>query len=271
MHDTANEIADSTIKAMAQSLETAIMRISGALTRARLDLSYSTYAKQTELLEATLNTLERLKRAQGQALREGIRAMAEHALESAREDMQHLGMSLDQDIIQGFAEGYAKQAHADSFQHVAAMTDRMGQEVKRLLQQDMAQISRRAAVEGLSRKAAYGLLKDSILTKMPSFTFVDRRGRAWGTKDYLEMLTRTTMANTMRDAYAEALTQSGHDLVKVSSHGAKDDCRGREGKVLSLTGATERYPTVEEARATGEVFHPRCRHRLLAYHPASVA
>jgi hypothetical protein len=80
------------------------------------------------------------------------------------------------------------------------------------------------------------------------------------------MLTKTVMANSLRECYANTLIQEKQDLVKVSFNGAKDACTKWEGRVLSLTGATEGYPTVESARATKEVFHPRCKHRLVAYH-----
>ena len=81
----------------------------------------------------------------------------------------------------------------------------------------------------------------------------------------MDMLTRTVMANTQWDAYQDPLIQSGHDLVRASRHGATDPCSKWEGRVLSLTGATEGCPTLEEAKTTNEIFHPRCRHRLLAH------
>lgn len=54
---------------------------------------------------------------------------------------------------------------------------------------------------------------------------------------------------------------------KAVSHGAKDACRSWEGKVLSLDRATEGYPTLDEAKATGEIIHPGCGHRMIAYCP----
>jgi hypothetical protein len=105
------------------------------------------------------------------------------------------------------------------------------------------------------------------MEKDPEFQFVDKAGRRWGSDKYFDMLTKTVMANAANEAYVNTLLQEGHDLVKVNINGAKDACRNWEGRILSLTGATKGYTTLDEAKATGEVFHPRCKHRLVAYHP----
>ncbi len=74
------------------------------------------------------------------------------------------------------------------------------------------------------------------------------------------------MHNTLRESYANSLINEGHDLVRIVTNGAKDACRNWEGRILSLTGATPGFPTLSDAKASGEVFHPRCRHRFVAYH-----
>lgn len=59
---------------------------------------------------------------------------------------------------------------------------------------------------------------------------------------------------------ANRLLEQGHDLVKVSTHsGACELCQPWQGEVLSLTGKTPGYPTIQEARAAG-LFHPNCLH-----------
>jgi hypothetical protein len=59
---------------------------------------------------------------------------------------------------------------------------------------------------------------------------------------------------------ANRLVEQGHDLVKVSTHrGACELCRPFEGKILSITGRTPGYPTLEEAKEAG-LFHVNCRH-----------
>ena len=64
---------------------------------------------------------------------------------------------------------------------------------------------------------------------------------------------------------ANRLVEQGHDLVKVSTHrGACEKCVPWQGKVLSITGKTSGYPTLEEAKAAG-LFHPNCRHAYGLY------
>jgi len=64
---------------------------------------------------------------------------------------------------------------------------------------------------------------------------------------------------------ANRLVEQGHDLVKVSTHrGACELCQPWQGKILSITGKTKGYPTLEEAKAA-KLFHPRCRHAYGLY------
>jgi len=95
--------------------------------------------------------------------------------------------------------------------------------------------------------------------------FKDRRERKWNMRSYSEMVARTTTMEAHLQGTANRLAEHGHDLVKVSSHtGACEKCIPWQGKVLSLTGKTPGYPTLEEAKSAG-LFHPRCRHAYGLY------
>jgi len=90
--------------------------------------------------------------------------------------------------------------------------------------------------------------------------FKDAANRNWNMKTYAEMVARTTTMEAHLQGTANRLVEQGYDLVKVSSHrGACELCRPWEGKILSITGKTKGYPTIEEAKAAG-LFHPRCLH-----------
>ena len=90
--------------------------------------------------------------------------------------------------------------------------------------------------------------------------FKDRSGKMWNMRTYTEMVARTTTMEAHLQGTANRLVEQGHDLVKVSTHrGACELCRPFEGKILSITGRTPGYPTLEEAKAA-KLFHPRCRH-----------
>ncbi len=58
-----------------------------------------------------------------------------------------------------------------------------------------------------------------------------------------------------------SLVRVGKDLVQVSAHGAKDQCRPWESKILSISGMDTLYQSVEDAYSGG-LFHPNCKHSL---------
>ena len=95
--------------------------------------------------------------------------------------------------------------------------------------------------------------------------FRDRTGKMWNMRTYTEMVARTTTMEAHLQGTANRLVEQDHDLIKVSTHiGACPLCVPWQGKVLSITGRTKGYPTLEEAKAAG-LFHPNCRHAYGLY------
>ena len=95
--------------------------------------------------------------------------------------------------------------------------------------------------------------------------FKDRSGRMWRMTTYTEMVARTTTMEAHLQGTANRLVEQGHDLVKVSTHrGACELCQPWQGKILSITGKTPGYPTLEEAKAA-KLFHVNCRHAYGLY------
>lgn len=81
---------------------------------------------------------------------------------------------------------------------------------------------------------------------------------------YAEMLSRTLTANTYRDAAKKSiLNQFGEfgDLVEILGRSVYPDspCIPYQGQILSLTGQTKGYTTIDEAKGNG-LFHPNCIH-----------
>lgn len=116
--------------------------------------------------------------------------------------------------------------------------------------------------------------------------FVDRSGRRWNLATYVEMATRSTVAQAAVEGHLDRLGAAGLDLVIVSdAPGECSACRPWEGKILTRAGTpgarTVQVPhairrsetvtvhiagTVAEAVALG-LMHPNCRHSLSAYLP----
>jgi len=91
--------------------------------------------------------------------------------------------------------------------------------------------------------------------------FTDKAGRNWDLTAYVEMATRTAVSNAWDDMQAKAMTRAGLDLIytyTTSTEGSCPLCIPWLGRVLSLTGRTAGYPTLDEARAAG-FRHQNCR------------
>ena len=89
----------------------------------------------------------------------------------------------------------------------------------------------------------------------------DKAGHTWTLDRYSEMLFRTKTVEARNRGLANRMVEYDYDLVQVSAHSGCDMCRPYEGRILSLTGATKGYPTLEEAEANG-LFHPNCKHAI---------
>jgi hypothetical protein len=88
----------------------------------------------------------------------------------------------------------------------------------------------------------------------------DKAGRNWSLDRYADMLARTKLSEARNTGLANKMLENGNDLVQVSINGSSHkECADWEGKVLSLTGKTDGYPTVDEA-SSGGLFHPNCKH-----------
>lgn len=96
--------------------------------------------------------------------------------------------------------------------------------------------------------------------------FVDKAGRQWDIASYTEMATRTSLAQASVEGHLASLEAHGHDLVIVSSSTeACESCYRWEGKVLSIGGMTEGYPTLEQAKSGSHLFGPNCTHSTGIY------
>lgn len=96
---------------------------------------------------------------------------------------------------------------------------------------------------------------------------VDKAGRNWTFDTYSDMLVRTKIVEARNNGLANKMLQNGYDLVQVSNHGSNHYfCQVWEGRILSVSGATPGYPTLEEAKSRG-LFHPRCQHAINVINP----
>lgn len=89
---------------------------------------------------------------------------------------------------------------------------------------------------------------------------VDKGGKKWQLDTYAEMLTRQVMSNSGRDGVYNTAQEYGFDLVEITDHGSEhEECAAWEGKIVSLTGKTDGYPSLQDAIDAG-LFHIGCKH-----------
>lgn len=94
--------------------------------------------------------------------------------------------------------------------------------------------------------------------------FVDAAGKRWNMETYAEMMARTVPRAAMIEGTKNRLLEHGHDLAEIIGgigENTCDHCREWNGRIVSLTGKTSGYPTLDEARDAG-VFHPQCSHNI---------
>lgn len=139
------------------------------------------------------------------------------------------------------------------------------------------------AVTSALAAGKYGTRKDAAADLLGGYArkgitgFTDAAGRSWDLVSYAEMVSRTTLAQTVVDSYLEQIDANGHDLVMVSD--APEECplcRPFEGRILSISGpAGQRVVdgvrvavlTTVAAAVNAGLHHPNCRHRLNLYQP----
>lgn len=89
----------------------------------------------------------------------------------------------------------------------------------------------------------------------------DSAGRVWKVDHYVDMLTRTKMSETYREATTNEAVGRGAFYAVISHHGATDSCHYHEGRIIRMTSEGEsQYPTYDQIKASGQCFHPACRH-----------
>jgi len=133
--------------------------------------------------------------------------------------------------------------------------------VKEEITQRLAQGQIKGEALRQTKKAVIGAIQQQGLDAL-----VDKAGRGWTLDRYSEMLIRTKAVEARNRGFGNRMVENGYDLVQVSRHfSTHEECRVWEGEILSFTGATKGYKTVQDAEEAG-LFHPNCKHAINALH-----
>jgi len=119
-------------------------------------------------------------------------------------------------------------------------------------------------LEGKGRRVVAREIRDNILKEYADKPLIIN-GRTYNVQSYADMVARTKTAEAQTAGTVNRIVESGHDLAMVTSHGAPDACSLYEGKVVSLSGTSEKYPSIDSLPRGGPPFHPNCKHGLAPY------
>ena len=253
--------SDAEINRLIRFYEQAEREILDRLNRALLR------GNQTEYLAAMKKNIEAIL----QQLREGNRTWCTEAIPRIYSQGLYAADAMLKDAGASVKAGFGA-IHQQAAQVLAENAFQRFEDVVQVIGRQVNDIYRELALENVrGAVVGYDTWKQTArrfreqLAERGVTGFKDRSGRMWNMRTYTEMVARTTTMEAHLQGTANRLVEQGHDLVKISTHrGACPLCAPFEGKILSITGKTPGYPTLEEAKAAG-LFHPNCRHAYGLY------
>lgn len=164
-------------------------------------------------------------------------------------------------------KGYKK---VENLEVIPSLRKDAKREIKTQIEKLIATIQSNSNKDIIEMRNAFILQKKSLTKgfmaeykKYGVTFFTDRAGRKWDLDRYVDMLTTTQIASNERKAFFASSIEYGNDLVKVVHLEISPECEycaPFTGKVLSITGKTQGYMSVDEASQTGHLFGFNCDH-----------
>jgi hypothetical protein len=158
----------------------------------------------------------------------------------------------------------AKEILADnafeSFVEVDSVIKRRVEQVVRLLSMEQlkGELSARDTLEQVAQAQKEKLAEQGITG------FKDAAGKQWNIVSYVEMLGQLVTREAMIEGTEIRALEHEQDLVQITDEYTSytcENCLDWKGQIVSLTGKTPGYPTLDDARAGG-IFHPNCIHNI---------
>lgn len=159
-----------------------------------------------------------------------------------------------------------KAAVADTQADLLAVTQNVERKVRTAVRQVTAESMRANLTRGINgRKTISNDILASLKKKLGDSLntgIIDAAGRRWRPETYVEMVTRTKLAETHREATINEAINRGAFYARISRHNATDACRDWEGRIIKLVReAPGDYPFIGDLPRR-EIFHHRCRHAI---------
>lgn len=264
--DHYEELAGEVLKVYEQAEQTMMRRVANRLNKGVTQPGWTEnkYGEMKDVSRQMSSYVDSLSKHRGEMQKQFINQAYTDARKAAISDAQTFTQLSE---IQGLTPNTVKvvniMAELDRSMDAA---DRM---ILRKVNDEYAGIVGRA-----SALVATGSIttRDAVKQELEQFanrgitSFVDNAGRAWDMETYAEMATLTAIERATREGYLDSMHEFGYDLAQISDHyGACPICEAWQGVVVSISGTSRSYPSLQEAESSG-VFHPRCMHDLAVYH-----
>ncbi|MEC3013849.1 minor capsid protein [Bacillus cereus] len=223
---------------------------------------------ETELLKIDREALEWVKENVPLAAKEGI-AQTLHSLGYAETIVAARKIARFSQVNSEMA----RAAAADTMQNVLAITDRMAEEMQKEIRKASANVISRGVARSRNSTVMADELKEQIkkikedLKGAVDTAIIDKSGRRWSVDHYTDMLARTKLTEIQREATQNEAIRRDAFYATISFNGStKDACRYHQGRIIKLTAEAEgNYPTYDQLKATGQIFHPNCKHHIVPF------
>jgi hypothetical protein len=169
-----------------------------------------------------------------------------------------------------FNKELVKVMIADTQTDLLAISQNVDRRVRNAVRQVFAETVRNNYAAGINgRKTINQQTIDGLKKKLGdavNIGIIDNAGRRWKPQDYVDMLTRTKLMYAYNEAHTNEAISRGAFYGVISSHGATDACRYHEGRIVKLSEEAEGdFPTIEQLRGSGQIFHHRCKHHVSSF------
>ena len=159
---------------------------------------------------------------------------------------------------------YVNAVIADTQADLLAVTQNVDRRVRAAIRQATAESMRANMAAGINGRRTIN--RDTlaamrrVLGSAVETGIIDAGGRRWKPEVYVDMVTRTKLAETERQTMINESIARNVRYGIISSHAATDACRFYEGKIVKLTPeAPGNYPFIGNLPRR-DIFHPNCRH-----------
>lgn len=179
-------------------------------------------------------------------MRRNIHKFIRNTQQAAVEDVE-----IKREIAKGLIEGATRR---DVTKRIAdKLVEGTGQIPESKLAEAMADA--KGYMETFGVKRAEDLKEFSIAARD---AWIEVGGRHFNVEYYAELVARTQTRDAVTLGTYNRLRDNGIDLVIVAGGVYEDFCEAYRGRAFSVSGDSERYPSVAELPNGGPPFHPNC-------------